>query len=130
MKKIKLNEHLSLFRLCPIFQVSNVTGQNLDLVKSFLNLSNSHIETFNEDLSEFQIHEIYSVPGVGTIVSGTCYKGTIKLNDTLLLGPDLIGQFRPVVIKGIHRKRLPVKECHGNLFIHHISCQYIVSLRY
>ena len=24
-------------RLCPIFQVSNVTGQNLDLVKMFLN---------------------------------------------------------------------------------------------
>ena len=25
-------------RLCPIFQVSNVTGQNLDLLKNFLNL--------------------------------------------------------------------------------------------
>lgn len=45
------------------------------------------------------------------MVSGTCYKGRIQLNDTVLLGPDLIGQFRPVVIKGIHRKRLPVKEC-------------------
>ena len=25
-------------RLCPIFQVSNVTGENLDLLKNFLNL--------------------------------------------------------------------------------------------
>ena len=46
-------------------------------------------------------------------VSGTCYKGRIQLNDTLLLGPDLIGQFRQVVIKGIHRKRMSVKECRG-----------------
>lgn len=51
--------------------------------------------------------------GVGTVVSGTCYKGRIQLNDTLVLGPDLIGQFRNVVIKGIHRKRMPVKECRG-----------------
>lgn len=60
--------------------------------------------------AEFQIDEIYSVPGVGTVVSGTCYKGRIQMNDTLLLGPDLIGQFRPVIIKGVHRKRMPVKE--------------------
>lgn len=60
--------------------------------------------------SEFQIDDLYSVPGVGTVVSGTCYKGRIQLNDTVWLGPDLIGQFRPVVIKGVHRKRLPVKE--------------------
>jgi len=60
--------------------------------------------------AEFQIDEIYSVPGVGTVVSGTCYKGRIQMNDTLLLGPDLIGQFRPVIVKGVHRKRMPVKE--------------------
>jgi len=50
---------------------------------------------------------------VGTVVSGTVYKGKIKLNDGLLLGPDLIGQFKPITIKGIHRKRLPVKECNS-----------------
>ncbi len=27
------------------------------------------------------------------------------------MGPDLIGQFKQVAIKGIHRKRLPVKQC-------------------
>lgn len=100
-------------RLCPIFQVSNVTGQNLDLLKGFLNLLNSRMESNINDPAEFQIDDIYSVPGVGTVVSGTCFKGRIQVNDTLLLGPDLIGQFRPIVIKGIHRKRLPVKECRG-----------------
>ena len=71
------------------------------------------MESLPSDPAEFQLDEIYSVPGVGTVVSGTCYKGRIQLNDTLMLGPDLIGQFRPVAIKGIHRKRMPVKECLG-----------------
>ena len=100
-------------RLCPIFQVSNVTGQNLDLLRTFLNLLNPRMETHPSEPAEFQIDDIYSVPGVGTVVSGTCYKGVIALNDNILLGPDLIGGFRNVAIKGIHRKRMPVRECRG-----------------
>ena len=37
-------------------------------------------------------------------------KGTIRLNDTLLLGPDPLGHFMPIAIKSIHRKRMPVGE--------------------
>ena len=40
---------------------------------------------------------------IGTVVSGTNLKGTIKLNDTLLLGPDPLGHFTPIAIKSIHR---------------------------
>ena len=40
-------------------------------------------------------------------------KGTIKVNDTLLLGPDPLGHFVPLAIKSIHRKRMPVKEVKG-----------------
>lgn len=52
----------------------------------------------------------YQSQGVGTVVSGTCLRGTIRLNDTLLLGPDPLGQFQPITVKTIHRKRMPVKE--------------------
>jgi len=97
-------------RLCPIFQVSNVNGENLDLLKMFLNLLGSRTPNTDEDPSEFQIDDTYLVPGVGTVVSGTNLKGTIKLNDTLLLGPDPLGHFTPITIKSIHRKRMPVGE--------------------
>lgn len=43
-------------------------------------------------------------------MSGTTLAGTIRLNDTLLLGPDLLGHFTPIAIKSIHRKRMPVRE--------------------
>ncbi|XP_033113346.1 GTP-binding protein 1-like [Anneissia japonica] len=96
-------------RVCPIFQVSNVTGENLDYLKMFLNLLTTRMKCDESDPAEFQIDDTYSVPGVGTVVSGTTLKGVIRVNDTLLLGPDPLGQFQSVIVKSIHRKRMPVK---------------------
>ncbi|CAH8582713.1 unnamed protein product [Schistosoma intercalatum] len=100
-------------RMCPIFPVSNVNGTNLDLLKLFLNLLPSRSEPRLNELAHFQIDEIFSVQGVGTIISGTCLSGIIKLNDILLLGPDLSGQFNPISIKSIQRKRLSVNYVRG-----------------
>ena len=47
---------------------------------------------------------------MGTVVSGTTLKGSIKVNETLLLGPDPLGHFMPIAVKSIHRKRMPVNE--------------------
>lgn len=49
-------------RLCPIFQVSNVEGTNLNYLKKFLNLLNSRAPNNDSCPPEFQIDEIYSVP--------------------------------------------------------------------
>ncbi|KAK8768325.1 hypothetical protein V5799_015211 [Amblyomma americanum] len=100
-------------RLCPIFQVSNVTGENLLLLKMFLNLLSTRMPNLDSEPAEFQVDDTYSVPGVGTVVSGTTLKGVIRLNEVLLLGPDPLGHFQPVAVKSIHRKRMPVKEVHS-----------------
>ncbi|XP_036409058.1 GTP-binding protein 1 isoform X1 [Megalops cyprinoides] len=100
-------------RMCPIFQISNVTGENMDLLKMFLNLLCSRTSYSDEEPAEFQIDDTYSVPGVGTVVSGTTLRGLIRLNDTMLLGPDPLGSFIPIAVKSIHRKRMPVKEVRG-----------------
>ncbi|KAI5700343.1 hypothetical protein M8J76_005774 [Diaphorina citri] len=94
--------------LCPIFQVSNVNGENLDLLKMFLNLLTTRSQSLDSEPAEFQIDDTYSVPGVGTVVSGT-----IRLNDTLMLGPDPLGHFIPIAVKSIHRKRMVVREVRG-----------------
>lgn len=44
------------------------------------------------------------------MVSGTTLKGVIRLNDTLMLGPDPLGHFQQIAVKSIHRKRMAVKE--------------------
>lgn len=45
------------------------------------------------------------------VVAGTMKSGTVLQNTTLLLGPDKTGQFKPVVVKTIHHKRVPVESC-------------------
>ncbi|TNM97234.1 hypothetical protein fugu_015390, partial [Takifugu bimaculatus] len=89
-------------RMCPIFQISNVTGENMDLLKMFLNLLSSRTSYRDDQPAEFQIDDTYSVPGVGTVVSGTTLRGLIRLNDTMLLGPDPLGSFISIAVKSIH----------------------------
>lgn len=100
-------------RLCPVFQVSNVKGDNLDLLKMFMNLLTPRTANFDNEPAEFQIDDHYHVTGVGTVVSGLTLKGVIRVNDVLCLGPDSLGHFVNVAVKSIHRKRMPVKEVHS-----------------
>lgn len=57
-----LSLSVSLPRMCPIFQVSNVTGENMDLLKMFLNLLSSKTSYREDEPAEFQIDDTYSVP--------------------------------------------------------------------
>lgn len=74
--KFHVNE---FYRLCPIFQVSNVVGTNLDLLRAFLNLIPLRRKLALENPAEFQIDDVYWVDGVGTIVSGTCLAGMFSV---------------------------------------------------
>lgn len=98
-------------RICPIFQVSNVTGENLDLVRTFLNILPYRGHYNQEGPFEFLINEIFSVPHVGTVVSGVVKSGVIHAGDSVVVGPDSLGQFTTTTIKSIERKRIQVNAC-------------------
>lgn len=99
-------------RICPIFQVSNVTGHNLHLLRAFLNiLPQSATTRYNPgDPFELQISDVFSVPFVGTVVSGVITGGVVKVGDNLLIGPDSLGQFIPTAVRSIQRKRVNVES--------------------
>ncbi|OCF55928.1 GTP-binding protein 1 [Kwoniella mangroviensis CBS 10435] len=100
-------------RLCPIFMVSNVTGHNLPMLRTFLNClpsSQSDDKYVVDAPFEFQISDVFSVPFVGTVVSGVITSGTVHANDAVLLGPDSVGQFMPTAVKTIQRKRASVNS--------------------
>ncbi|KAJ3286361.1 Short integuments 2, mitochondrial [Borealophlyctis nickersoniae] len=102
--------HFISERICPIFQVSNVSGESLDLLKMFLNIVNAN-GGGKYDVKqpvEYQITDTFSVPGVGTVVSGTVTQGVVHVGDSLLLGPDSTGHFVPTIVKSIQRKRVTV----------------------
>ncbi|KIW00171.1 hypothetical protein, variant [Verruconis gallopava] len=95
-------------RICPVFQVSNVTGECLDLVRTFLNILPHH-GNYNTDAPfEFHVNDTFSVPFVGTVVSGIVKSGVIHEGDTVLIGPDSLGQFLTTKIRSIERKRIRV----------------------
>ncbi|KAG0170896.1 hypothetical protein DFQ29_009091 [Apophysomyces sp. BC1021] len=101
-------QHFVSERLCPIFKISNVTGEGLDLLKSFLNILPCQAQCDIDRPFHFEINETYSVPFVGTVVSGILKSGVIHVGDRVVIGPDSTGQFLPTTIKGIHRKRVTV----------------------
>ena len=98
-------------RICPIFQVSNVTGESLDLVKTFLNILPHHGHYDAQAPFEFHVNDTFSVPFVGTVVSGVVKSGVIHAGDSVLIGPDSLGQFTITSIRSIERKRIPVSVC-------------------
>lgn len=98
-------------RICPVFQISNVTGEGLDLVRTFLNIL-PHYGHYNSQAPfEFLINDHFSVPFVGTVVSGVVRSGVVHAGDTVQIGPDSLGQFTTTTIKSIERKRIPVNVC-------------------
>jgi GTPase len=98
-------------RIVPVFQVSNVTGECLDLVREFLNILPHHGYWDTEAPFEFHINDTFSVPHVGTVVAGVVDSGIAHAGDPVLVGPDALGQFTATHIRSIERKRIPVLAC-------------------
>ncbi|XP_069023790.1 GTP-binding protein 2b isoform X2 [Embiotoca jacksoni] len=111
-------------------QSACVSGESLDLLKVFLNilppLSNSkEQEELMQQLTEFQVDEIYSVPDVGTVVGGTLYRcenlstlegllhflsvlvfgGVCREGERLVVGPTDEGRFLRLRVGSIQRNR-------------------------
>ncbi|MFX1513753.1 MAG: GTP-binding protein, partial [Promethearchaeota archaeon] len=95
-------------KVAPIFQVSAVTMKGFDIFQSFLSLLRpTQEEEFDpqEDFHAF-IDDVFSVPGVGTVVAGTILSGEIHKNDSVFLGPTDTGQYLPTKVRSMHYKRV------------------------
>uniref|UniRef100_A0A7S0RUZ7 Tr-type G domain-containing protein n=1 Tax=Pyramimonas obovata TaxID=1411642 RepID=A0A7S0RUZ7_9CHLO len=96
----------------PIFLASCVTGESLDLLRSFLNHLPARKEWLEAQGSPARLHidDSYTVQGVGTVVTGTLMAGRVSQGTSMLLGPDTNGQFKEVQVKSVRNKRVPVKS--------------------
>jgi len=100
---------------CPIFCISSVTGEGLPLLRNFLRCLPSRLQDSGlfrppSSPAEFHIDSIYVVPGVGLVVGGVVRAGRIRPGQQLLLGPDKVSQFKPVLVKTIQYKRVTVES--------------------
>ncbi|AAK42573.1 elongation factor 1-alpha [Saccharolobus solfataricus] len=89
-------------RVVPIFKISNVSGKGLDLLIKFLNLLPPEAKNLDDRGAPLvYIDEIYNVTGVGTVVLGSVVRGKLNNNESVLIGPNKLGEFKEVKIKSI-----------------------------
>ena len=97
-------------KICPIFKVSNVSEKGLKTLGSFMFKLQARTDIIGDktDSVEFDIHDNFTVNGVGLVVSGILKKGQLTVGKSLYLGPDKADNYTLVQVKSLHFSRVAV----------------------
>lgn len=110
----KAVEAMATNRVCPIFKVSNVDGMGIDYLRTFMSKLQARRDLKQlgaaSDPIEYDIHEKFTVTGVGLVVSGLLKAGELRVGQNLYLGPDKTDGYRMVQVKSLHFCRVPVNR--------------------
>jgi GTPase len=90
------NDYTKGCKIVPIFPMSNVSGNGIELVRKFIHELKLYInyEEFYNTNTNFIVSKSYVVQGIGLIISGVLKSGMVKKGDTLYLGPNSDGFIR------------------------------------
>jgi elongation factor 1-alpha len=98
----------------PVITVSNKTGYYIDVLTNYIsNLKSRTLwDISNLNGTIFYIDSVFAPPGIGLVLSGIVKGKSIKIGDTLLLGPN--GKdFIPIRIRSMHNNnRQIITELH------------------
>ena len=89
------------YNTCPLFYVSNVTGDGILNLKKTISRLKSTRNWNKSGNTLFTIEESFNVPGIGLVIYGIVNRGIIKPNDIYFLGP-FYGHYKKVIVKNIH----------------------------
>lgn len=97
--------------LVPVVVTSAKTGEGLEILdRLFYYLPKRASQREREAEFMMYIDKIYSVAGVGTVVSGSVKRGMVTRGQTLYLGPDEKGEFHRVKGSSIEIHHLSVES--------------------
>ncbi len=86
----RIAEHLqgTIAASAPIYPVSVVTGENLDTLRNVLHEELAALPPRNTDAPAYlPVDRVFSLPGLGTVVTGTLMQGRIETGETLMVEP-------------------------------------------
>ena len=99
---VEIND-IDVKQICPIFSVSNKTGDGVDKLRVFLSELKS-IHNWDERKDKemcFTINHKYNIKGIGMVFSGKVIAGEIHKGEKVLLGP-FGGKWITVVARNLH----------------------------
>ena len=91
------------FAGCPIFPVSALTGAGVAALGDYLTAAAVRNESAAAENFRLAVDRCFTLPGIGTVVTGTVFAGTVKLGDELLLSPS----GRAARVRGLHVQNRP-----------------------
>ena len=103
LETAKQNYNFTDSNVIPYFNVSNVKGNNIDLLRHFL-LNIKNVYNWSElklQKKKCIVEDIFFVKGVGIVITGTVISGIIYKGDKIMIGP-FNGIFYEIQIKSIH----------------------------
>ncbi|TCP93213.1 selenocysteine-specific translation elongation factor SelB [Cricetibacter osteomyelitidis] len=93
--KAKIQQNYPFLTDNPFFVTSATSGQGIDKLRDYLAALSNHADQ-NKPF-RYAIDRIFSVTGAGTVVTGTAFSGTVKIDDELYLSGS-----EKVRVKNIH----------------------------
>ena len=110
-------KHVPSGRVVPIFKVSNVTGEGLELLKRFFNLLPPRMSWKERSESPLlmYIDDIFNVKGVGPVIAGLVLYGSVHVDEKVLMGPMEDGSWREVRVKSIHINRVSTRRAYAGV---------------
>ncbi|MDP2007359.1 MAG: selenocysteine-specific translation elongation factor [Rubrivivax sp.] len=91
----------------PIFAVSNLSGQGLpELEQHLLDAQGRQVRARDEGGFRLAVDRCFSLPGIGTVVTGTAVSGHVAVGDRLLVSPRKLS----VRVRGLHAQNREAGE--------------------
>jgi GTPase len=102
----------------PIFYISNVTGEGVQILRNFLNLypKKPRSQEVNNNKVELYVDQTFKVDGVGTVIGGQLVSGKVSVGDKLIVGPNN-DSYSTIQVRSIHCKRVPVTEVESGCYV-------------
>jgi selenocysteine-specific elongation factor len=97
----------SALAAAPVFRVSSVTGEGVEVLRRYLEAESARLPAPSV-LGHFRlaIDRCFTLAGVGTVVTGTVFSGTVAVGDALVLSPPGV-QTR---VRSMHAQNRPAQQ--------------------